>query len=120
MLGFTAAAALSTTLLVGLMPALQAIQTDLIPSLKNTPAIRFRTWGARDFIVTGQIALSVILVICSVLVVRSLQHALTLNLGFDPANAIVIGDRSTDVELGRRMDLADDPGKVLPDQTVMV
>jgi predicted permease len=87
-LGFTAAAALSTTLFFGLMPALQAIRTDLIPSLKNAPANRFRRWGVRDLIVTGQIALSVILVICSVLVVRSLQHALTLNLGFEPANAI--------------------------------
>jgi macrolide transport system ATP-binding/permease protein len=87
-LGFTAAAALATTLFFGLMPALQAIRTDLIPSLKNAPANRFRRWGARDLIVTGQIALSVILVICSVLAVRSLQHALALNLGFEPAGAV--------------------------------
>jgi predicted permease len=87
-LGFTAAAALSTTLFFGLLPAFQAIRTDLIPSLKNAPSNRFRRWGVRDLIVTGQIALSVILVICSVLVVRSLQHALTLSLGFEPANAI--------------------------------
>ena len=40
--------------------------------------------------VAGQIALSVILVICSALVVRSLQHALTLNLGFNPDNAVAI------------------------------
>ncbi|HLJ46475.1 MAG TPA: ABC transporter permease [Bryobacteraceae bacterium] len=87
-LAFTAAAALFTTLLFGLMPAVQAIRTDLIPSLKNSPAARLRRWSARDLIVVGQIALSVILVICSVLVVRSLQHALTLKLGFEPANAV--------------------------------
>jgi predicted permease len=87
-LGFTAAAALSTTLFFGLMPAIQAIRTDLIPSLRNAPANRFHRWGVRDLIVTGQIALSVILVICSVLAVRSLQHALTLNLGFEPGNAV--------------------------------
>jgi predicted permease len=60
----------------------------LIPTLKGGKGSRFRRWSVRDLIVTGQIALSVILVICSVLVVRSLQHALTLNLGFDPANAV--------------------------------
>jgi predicted permease len=87
-LGFTAAAAVLTTIFFGLMPALQAIRTDLIPSLKNAPTNRLRRWSARDLIVTGQIALSVILVICSVLVLRSLQRALTLNLGFQPAHAV--------------------------------
>ena len=87
---FTAAASLATALLFGLLPALQAVRTDLIPSLKNAPANRIRRWSARDLIVTGQVALSVILVICSVLVVRSLQHALTMNLGFEPANAVSV------------------------------
>ncbi len=87
-LGFTAATALCTTLLFGLMPALQAMRTDLIPSLKNAPAHGFGRWHPRDLIVTGQIALSVILVLCSLLVARSLRHALTLNLGFKPANGV--------------------------------
>ncbi len=86
---FAAAVALATTILFGLTPALQAIRTDVIPSLKNEPvSTRFRRWSARDFLVGGQIALSVILVICSVLVVRSLQRALTLNLGFNPDRAV--------------------------------
>jgi predicted permease len=87
---FTAAVALATTLIFGLMPALQAIRTDLVPSLKNAPTSRFRRWSTRDLIVTGQIALSVILVTCSVLVVRSLQHALALNLGFEPDKAVSV------------------------------
>jgi hypothetical protein len=67
------------------------MRTDLIPSLKNGPvSTRFRRWSARDMLVTGQIALSVILVICSVLVVRSLQRALTLNLGFNPNGAVSV------------------------------
>jgi predicted permease len=86
-LAFTAAAALLTTLIFGLAPAIQATRTDLIRSLKGGVA-RVRRWGVRDLIVTGQIALCVILVICSVLVVRSLQHALTLNLGFVPDHAV--------------------------------
>jgi len=96
---FTAGLTLSTTVLFGLTPALQAIRTDMIPSLKNEPvSSRFRRWSVRDFLVGGQIALSVILVICSVLVVRSLQHALTLNLGFNPERAVSV---SFDLSLQR-------------------
>jgi predicted permease len=113
---FTLAVALSTTVLFGLAPALQAIRTDLVPSLKNEPvSIRLRRWNVRDLLVTGQIALSVILVISSVLVVRSLQHALTLNLGFNPNDAVSISfdlrlkdysderSRHFDAELVRRV-----------------
>jgi predicted permease len=87
-LSFTMAIAFLTTVLFGLAPALQATRVDLIPSLKNEPvSTRLRRWSPRDLVVTGQIALSVTLVICSALVVRSLQHALTLNLGFNPNGA---------------------------------
>lgn len=88
---FTAVVTLSTTILFGLIPALQATRTDIVPTLKNEPvSSRLRRWSIRDLLVVGQIALSVILVISSALVVRSLQHALTLNLGFDP-NGVVSG-----------------------------
>jgi predicted permease len=96
---FAATVALATTVIFGLTPALQAIRVDVIPSLKNEPvSSRFRRWSVRDFLVGGQIALSVILVICSVLVVRSLQHALTLNLGFNPERAVSV---SFDLSLQR-------------------
>jgi predicted permease len=98
-LGFTAALALFTTLLFGLTPALQAVRADVLPSLRNEPALRrFRHWHVRDILVGGQIALSVIALICSVLVVRSLQHALTLNLGFNPDRAVSV---SFDLRLQR-------------------
>ena len=58
-----------------------------MPSLKNEPLFRLRKWNLRDLVVVGQIALSITLIISSVLVVRSLQHALTLNLGFRPEGA---------------------------------
>ncbi|MGH9695584.1 MAG: ABC transporter permease, partial [Bryobacteraceae bacterium] len=47
-------------------------------------------WSMRDFLVAGQIALSLILVVSSVLVVRSLQHALSMNLGFRPSGAVSV------------------------------
>lgn len=88
---FTVAVTAATTLLFGLAPALQAVRVDLVPSLKNESILsRFGRWSARDVLVGGQIALSVILVISSSLVIRSLRHALTLDLGFDPANAVSV------------------------------
>ncbi|MGH9586205.1 MAG: ADOP family duplicated permease, partial [Acidobacteriaceae bacterium] len=88
-LGLTLAVAVLTTLIFGLMPAIQAARVDLVPSLKNEAASRrFRRLTMRDLLVTGQIALSVVLVISSVLVVRSLEHALSLNLGFNPNHAV--------------------------------
>ena len=90
-LGFTLGAAFLTVLLFGLVPALQAVRIDLIPSLKDEPiSARFRRLSLRDLLVAGQIALSLILVVSSVLVVRSLQRALTLNLGFNPNNAVSV------------------------------
>lgn len=79
-LWFTLTVALSTTFLFGLTPALQAI----------SKAQRVRRWSVRDFLVAGQIALSLILVVSSVLVVQSLRHALTVNLGFEPTGAVSV------------------------------
>ncbi len=95
---FALGAALSSTLLFGLVPALQGARADVVPSLKGEPSQSSRRWrgwrtsrvSVRDMIVVGQLALSLILVTCSVLVVRSLQHALTLNLGFNPDNAVAV------------------------------
>ncbi|MBZ5592247.1 MAG: ABC transporter permease [Acidobacteriia bacterium] len=90
-LAFTAAAGLLTPLLFGLAPALQAARTDLIPALKNAAFhTRLRRWHLREVLVTSQIALSVVLLIGTVLVVRSLQRALTINLGFNPRNAVAV------------------------------
>ncbi len=88
---FTFAIALLTTILFGLLPALEAARTDVVPSLKNDPLTRrFARWNLRDALIAGQIALSVLLLISSVLVVRSLQGALSLNLGFNPNNAVSV------------------------------
>jgi predicted permease len=90
-LAFTASAGLLTTLLFGLAPALQAARTDLIPALKNAAFNpRFRNWHLREILVASQIALSVILLVGTVLVVRSLQRAITINIGFNPQNAVAV------------------------------
>lgn len=87
---FTATAGLLTTLLFGLAPAIQSARTDLVSALKNA-ADRFRRWQPREFLVTAQISLSVLLLVATVMVVHSLQRALTINIGFDPRNAAAVG-----------------------------
>lgn len=85
---FAALASLATGFLFGLPPALQSAQTSLTGALKNeAPSARLRRYHLRDVLVAAQVALSVVLLVGSVLVVRSLQHALSLPLGFEPAHA---------------------------------
>ncbi len=74
-----------TALLFGLLPALQATKTDLVPALKNeASAGRFRFWHLRDYMVAAQVSLSVLLLFCSVLVIKSLQRSLDAPIGFQP------------------------------------
>lgn len=87
-LGFAFLISVLTVLFFGLVPALQATRPDVVPALKNESwSQRLRRWELRDVFVAGQIALSVVLLVASVLVVRSLQNALTVNVGFNPKNA---------------------------------
>ena len=88
---FTAAVALVTAVLFGLAPAIESTRASLIGAIKNEAlSEKVRRFGMRDILVTTQVALSVVLLIGSLLVVRSLQHALSLNLGFDPRHAAVL------------------------------
>jgi predicted permease len=90
-LGFTCLLTLVTTFLCGLVPAMQSTKVDLVPALKSDPARkRNRGFAMRDILVVAQIGVSMILLITSLLVVRSLRHALQMNLGFDPANAVSV------------------------------
>jgi predicted permease len=88
---FTAGVSLLTALLFGLVPALQSTRAKLIGAIKNeAPSDKLRRLNLRDILVMAQVALSVVLLIGSILVVRSLQHALSLNLGFEPRHAAVL------------------------------
>jgi len=74
-----------TALLFGLLPAFESTKTDLVAALKNeavTPRLRY--WHLRDYMVAAQVCLSVLLLFCSVLVVRSLQRSLDAPIGYQP------------------------------------
>ncbi|MGA3189945.1 MAG: ABC transporter permease [Bryobacteraceae bacterium] len=103
---FAAAISLFTGLLFGLVPALQSTRATLAGAMRNdAPSDKLRRISLRDILVTSQVALSVVLLIGSVLVVRSLQHALSLHLGFQPQHAAVVsfdvGLQGYDEERGR-------------------
>jgi len=86
---FTLGASMGTTLLFGLLPALQTTKTDLLSALKNEAILeRWRQWHLRDYLVVAQVGISVLLMVCSVLVVRSLQRAMDAPIGYNPRGAV--------------------------------
>jgi predicted permease len=87
---FTILLCLLTTLLFGLAPAVQSARVDLLPALKNQVSEKFRRLQPRDLLVGAQVALSLILLVGTVLVVRSLQQAVTIDIGFNPRHAVAV------------------------------
>jgi predicted permease len=83
-LAFTLVVAVTTGMLFGLAPALGATRPDLVPALKERLG---RSRLARAFVV-AQVAISLILLVTAGLFLRSLDKALDVNPGFDPANRI--------------------------------
>jgi putative ABC transport system permease protein len=93
MLGFTAAVAVLTGLLFGLLPAIRATRVSLASAMKGGQQdesqgrahIRPGRW-----IVAGQVALSLVLVIVAGLFLRSFNNLLTLDAGFDRSNVLMV------------------------------
>jgi predicted permease len=87
-LAFSFGLAVLSTLLVGLIPALSSTRTEIVPGLKEEAA-RWRSgWHTRDVIVGAQVAISTILLVGSLLVIRSLQQASRVDVGFNPDGAV--------------------------------
>jgi predicted permease len=84
LLGFALAVSLLAGLLFGLAPALQATKPDVAPTLKDesTGGGRPRTFGLRNTLVVGQVAVSLLLLIGAGLFLRSLGAATSVNPGF--------------------------------------
>jgi len=81
---FTIAAALLSTFLFGLAPALQTTRLDLVPALKAADADsggRKRLWG-RNLIVAGQVALSLVLLVVSAVVWQGFRDQFQQGPGF--------------------------------------
>src|SRR5215475_11456951 len=92
-LGFTLLLSLVTSLLFGLAPALQISKLNFVPALKDEigiGALHTRTINLRSALVIGQVAISLPLLICAGLFIRSLQKEQAINLGFKTENRLVL------------------------------
>jgi predicted permease len=83
-LGFAVAASITTALVFGLLPALSSSKPELVPALKDQvaggAAARF---SIRNGLVVGQLALSLVLLVCGALLARGLLTAQRTDLGYD-------------------------------------
>jgi macrolide transport system ATP-binding/permease protein len=90
-LAFTFAATIATSLLFGLLPALQTRRLDLRSGIAAGSSRSVSTSGhtrLRQVLIAGEIALTVVLLAGAGLLVRSLIYLETLPPGFDPNNVM--------------------------------
>jgi predicted permease len=94
---FTLLISLATGVLFGLLPAWQATKTDLVPALKDEFSFGgYRRSWLKNSLIVFQVALSLVLLIGGGLMLRALQQAQTIDLGFTPQHA---GEVSFDLRL---------------------
>ena len=88
---FALLATLATTILIGILPALEVRRADIRPSLAAA-ASRAGTRGGhsriRQTLIAGEVMLTVVLLACAGLLVRTLVHLQTLPPGFDAENVM--------------------------------
>jgi putative ABC transport system permease protein len=90
-LGFTLVVTLMTGIIFGLVPALQASSTNLNETLKEGG--RGTTGGhhrVRGSLVIVEVALALVLLVCSGLMIRSFIRLQQVNPGFNPNNALAV------------------------------
>ena len=101
LLGFAAAAALGTTVLFGLAPALFELRTGPAAGLGGTRAVGGggrRAHRARAALVVSELALSLVLLVGAGLMIRSFTRLVQVRPGFRPEgvltmSAVLAGDR---------------------------
>ena len=89
---FTLGVSVTTGIVFGLAPALQASRLDIVMALKSEDAARAgsRRSRLRAVFVTAQVTLSVVLLIGAGLFIRSLQSANTIDPGFRVERALTV------------------------------
>ena len=78
----------SATLLCGLLPAMKAVRGEVNPALKRQERQTEGTWSLRGAMVTGQIAVSALLLAAGFLFLHNLARASSLDPGFDVRHTI--------------------------------
>jgi putative ABC transport system permease protein len=89
-IGFTFALSLLTMALLGVIPAWQASRVNLNTSLKEGGRSATRGQGLRSILVVTEIALTLVLLVGSGLLVRSLIRLQNVKLGFNPDRVLTM------------------------------
>jgi putative ABC transport system permease protein len=97
-LAFTAALAVITAVAFGLAPAVQATAAGPLQGLKDDPRIGTSRSRLLPWLVSAQVALSLVLLVGAALFVRTLQNLQRFNPGFDSEGVLLV-----DLEQGPRV-----------------
>jgi len=88
-LAFAVMVSFITGIVFSLLPALQSSNPELVPALKDEASMAgFRRSRLRNGLVVLQVALSMVVLVCAGLVLRSLQFAQNMRPGFTKENAV--------------------------------
>jgi predicted permease len=91
-LGFALLITILTGILFGLLPALQATRTDLVRTLKGEQTHSggsARRFSPRNLLVVSQVALSLMLLVCAGLCLKSAVNAYRIDPGFETKNILL-------------------------------
>lgn len=87
-LGFTLLLSLLTSVLFGMLPALTTRKIDIRSSMGSHAVIGAGSVRLRQGLITGEVALTVVLLAAAGLLIRTLIHLETLPPGFNPTGVI--------------------------------
>jgi predicted permease len=89
-LGYMLLLSILTGLFFGLVPARVATKHNLVSTLKDEVIGGRRRFALRNLLVVAQVALSLVLLVCAGLFIRSLRNAQAIDPGFDTRNGLVM------------------------------
>jgi predicted permease len=92
-LWFTLVVSLATGVIFGLAPAWHSSKPDLVPVLKGLPEEhkgRWRRLSLRNGLVVAQVALSLMVLVCGGLFIKSFRKAQTMDPGFNNPNGLIV------------------------------
>jgi predicted permease len=92
---FTLVVSLATGLIFGLAPAWHSSNPEVVPILKGLPEVRpFRgrmgRFTLRNSLVVAQVALSLMVLVCGGLFIKSFRKAQTMDPGFNNPNGLMV------------------------------
>ncbi|HEX7334945.1 MAG TPA: ABC transporter permease [Pyrinomonadaceae bacterium] len=91
---FTLIVSLSTGLVFGLAPAWHSSNPDVVPVLKGNAEKaqrgKLRAFSLRNVLVVAQVALSLVVLVCGGLFIKSFRKAQTMDPGFDNRNGLFV------------------------------